>query len=121
MAARRAVLVGDAAHVVHPLAGQGLNLGLGDVRVLADILRSREAPRDPGEHALLRRYERARAEPVMRIRLATDGLQKLFDPRTAALLPSGLGEAAAGLRDLGWRAVASSSLLRRWLVSNAAL
>ncbi len=117
---RRVVLVGDAAHVVHPLAGQGLNLGLGDVRVLAQVLQGRESPRDPGEHALLRRHERARAEPVMRMRLATDGLHKLFD-RPGERLPGLPGAALTGLRDLGWRAVAASGALRRWLIAGAAL
>ena len=60
--APRAVLVGDAAHVIHPLAGQGLNLGFGDVEALIDILVSREIFRDCGDRALLRRYERTRAE-----------------------------------------------------------
>ena len=118
LAARRVALVGDAAHVVHPLAGQGMNLGFGDVQALADTLRGREAPRDPGERLLLRRYERARAEPVLAMRLATDGLQKLFDPGSA-LSQGPFGAPLAALRGLGWQAVASSGLLRRLLVSQA--
>src|SRR5690606_18526992 len=65
LVARRIALVGDAAHVVHPLAGQGMNLGFGDVDALAQVMAGRESPRDPGELGLLRRYERARAEPVL--------------------------------------------------------
>ncbi len=71
-------LVGDAAHNVHPLAGQGMNLGLRDARVLAETLTQRGAWRDCGDYALLRRYERARKEDVLAMQLTTDGLQKLF-------------------------------------------
>jgi ubiquinone biosynthesis UbiH/UbiF/VisC/COQ6 family hydroxylase len=118
LVAHRVALVGDAAHVVHPLAGQGMNLGFGDVQALADTMRGREAPRDPGERLLLRRYERSRAEPVLAMRLATDGLQKLFDPGSA-LSQGPFGAPLTALRGLGWQAVASSGLLRRLLVSQA--
>jgi ubiquinone biosynthesis UbiH/UbiF/VisC/COQ6 family hydroxylase len=74
----RLALVGDAAHVVHPLAGQGLNLGLQDVATLLDVLAGREPFRDAGDPVLLRRYERARAEPVALMRATTDGLARLF-------------------------------------------
>ncbi|MEF9996840.1 MAG: FAD-dependent monooxygenase [Burkholderiaceae bacterium] len=74
----RLVLVGDAAHIVHPLAGQGLNLGLQDVADLLRVLREREAFRELGDTVLLRRYERARAEPVALMRATTDGLARLF-------------------------------------------
>jgi len=71
-------LVGDAGHVIHPLAGQGLNLGLQDVRVLAAALAGREPMRDPGDARLLRRYERARAEPILAMDVLIDGLFSLF-------------------------------------------
>ena len=77
----RVALIGDAAHVVHPLAGQGVNLGFGDARALASVLRARAPHGDPGDFSLLRRYERSRAEDVLAMRLVTDGLQRLFHAR----------------------------------------
>jgi 2-polyprenyl-6-methoxyphenol hydroxylase-like FAD-dependent oxidoreductase len=71
-------LAGDAAHAVHPLAGQGLNLGLGDAATLAQVLSSKEYFRNYGDQRLLRRYERARKGEAAALRLATDGLQRLF-------------------------------------------
>jgi 2-polyprenylphenol 6-hydroxylase len=74
----RAVLIGDAAHVVHPLAGQGLNLGLLDCAVLADVLGQAEGGPFFGEHRLLRRYERRRRSENMLAAGALDGLERLF-------------------------------------------
>ena len=76
--AQRVALVGDAAHVVHPLAGQGMNLGLRDVTSLGDAIAGRESFRDCGDAAVLRRYERARKEDIGSMALTTDGLHKLF-------------------------------------------
>jgi 2-polyprenyl-6-methoxyphenol hydroxylase-like FAD-dependent oxidoreductase len=81
-------LAGDAAHAVHPLAGQGLNLGLGDALELATVLAGKEYFRSYGDMRLLRRYERARQGEAAALRLATDGLQRLFahtDPRVRSL------------------------------------
>ncbi len=74
----RIALVGDAAHRLHPLAGQGVNLGFQDAQELARVLRERGACADVGQYRLLRRYERARREAILAMTLATDGLQRLF-------------------------------------------
>ena len=71
-------MAGDAAHTVHPLAGQGLNLGLADAREVARVLHEREYWRGVGDEKLLRRYERSRKADVLAMGAATDGLQQLF-------------------------------------------
>jgi ubiquinone biosynthesis UbiH/UbiF/VisC/COQ6 family hydroxylase len=85
LVAPRVALVGDAGHVVHPLAGQGLNLGLQDARVLAEILTAREPGRDPGDYRLLRRYERRRAEPILAMDAVISGLFALYGARNAPI------------------------------------
>lgn len=108
--ASRVALIGDAAHVVHPLAGQGLNLGLQDVSMLLDVVSTRESFRDIGDTAVLRRYERSRAEAVGLMRLTTDGLAQLFasdDPL------------ARRLRNMGLAAVNRLSPLKNALIRQA--
>lgn len=76
--ARSWALAGDAAHNVHPLAGQGLNLGLADAQALAAVLHGRDYWRSVADLRLLRRYERERKAALVPMGLATDGLQQLF-------------------------------------------
>jgi len=84
--ADRIALVGDAAHVIHPIAGQGLNMGLKDVAALAEVIV--DAARlglDPGAPDVLERYQRWRRFDTMSMGLATDGLNRLFSNQSAVL------------------------------------
>lgn len=89
----RVALAGDAAHVIHPLAGQGANLGLQDARLLAEVLAARAPGRDPGDLPLLRRYARARAEAILAMGATVHGLHRLFGspaPMASRLRNAGL-------------------------------
>ena len=82
----RLALVGDAAHAIHPLAGQGVNLGLLDVAVIAEVIATAiNAGKDPGAIAVLRRYERWRRSDNLLMMAAMDGLNRLFSNADPAL------------------------------------
>lgn len=104
------VLIGDAAHVVHPLAGQGLNLGFGDVQALADTLATREAWRALGDERLLRRYARARAWPVRSMSWLTDALVHGFASDNTWIRE---------LRNRGMGLVDQTTPAKRWLAAQA--
>lgn len=102
----RLALLGDSAHVVHPLAGQGLNLGLGDVEALASAIGLY------GDHLprALRAYSRRRRAAVADMLAVTDGLYRLFGPA---------GSGVSELRDAGMALVHRTRIARQWLVSRA--
>ncbi len=103
-------LAGDAAHTVHPLAGQGLNLGLADVDQLATVLKGRAYWRSAGDQRLLRQYERSRKLDVMAMGTATDMLQNLFAKR---------GEPWQGARNWGLNEFDASAMVKRWVARRA--
>lgn len=112
--AARVALIGDAAHVVHPLTGHGVNLGLQDARVLAQVLcsaaRHVASPPDCGDPRLLRRYERRRSEEVTVVHGLTHGLHELFRARARPLVP---------LRNLGMNLVARMPVVTHFLARYA--
>jgi 2-polyprenylphenol 6-hydroxylase len=108
--AHRLALVGDAAHGVHPLAGQGVNLGFGDAQALANVLVERGPVGDAGAPILLERFARRRAEPVLAMHTVTDGLVRLFGPRTPWLRT---------LRNAGLSAVDRLPIIKRALAQPA--
>ncbi|NYT22271.1 FAD-dependent monooxygenase [Alcaligenaceae bacterium] len=111
MVAPGVALVSDAAHRVHPLAGQGLNLGLGDVQELLRVLVAKESYREVGDERVLNRYRRARAQPLLAMSMATDGLHRLFAARAAPVV---------ALRNLGMQAVDRLPAVKRFLIGGAA-
>ena len=104
------VLLGDAAHVVHPLAGQGLNLGLADVAALTLVIEQRETWRALGDEKLLRRYTRERVAPTWAMGQVTDGLLNLFAEPSPTVRE---------LRNRGLSLVNRLSPLKRWLTEQA--
>ena len=108
--AHRLALVGDAAHGVHPLAGQGVNLGFGDAAALSHVLAERGPVADPGTPMLLERFARRRAEPVLAMQTVTDGLARLFGPPAPWL---------SALRNAGLTAVDRLPLIKRALAQPA--
>ena len=108
--APRIALAGDAAHVIHPLAGQGLNLGFQDARALASVLRERAPAAGAGDFGLLRAYERSRAEPILAMEGMVDGLFRLFGSRN---------EAVSRLRNSGLNLTGRITVLKNLLVRHA--
>jgi ubiquinone biosynthesis UbiH/UbiF/VisC/COQ6 family hydroxylase len=108
--APKIALIGDAAHVMHPLAGQGLNLGLRDVAVLLNILGKREAFRSPSDPVLLRRYERQRQGDASALLWVTDKLKKLF---------SASSNTERQLRNWGLGLVNKSHFIKQRLIERA--
>ena len=104
-------LAGDAAHTVHPLAGQGLNLGLADAASLARVIAGREYWRSLGDEKLLRRYERSRKADVAAMGAVTDGLHGLFAQTNAPWQT---------LRNWGMSGFSRSGLLKNWVTRQAA-
>jgi 2-octaprenyl-6-methoxyphenol hydroxylase len=110
--ADRLALVGDAAHVIHPIAGQGLNMGLKDVAALAEVIV--DAVRlglDPGALAVLERYQRWRRFDTLAMGIATDGLNRLFSNRSDVLRL---------LRDVGLGLVDRLPALKQLFIREAA-
>lgn len=105
----RLALVGDAAHTIHPLAGQGVNLGFGDAKALAALLTSPDTL-DPGSARLLSHYARQRAEEVLAMQLVCDGLQKLFSCNYPGV---------AGLRNMGLNAANWLGPIKRQMMQQA--
>ena len=110
MVANRVALIGDAAHVVHPLAGQGMNLGFADIDALLAAVTRRDQASDCGDARTLARYARHRKEEVLLMQLTTDGLQRLFDTELAPLKV---------LRNLGMSALDKLPFLKRQLIRHA--
>lgn len=103
-------LVGDAAHRVHPLAGQGLNLGLGDVSQLIDTLKNKEKWYGVGDIRVLQRYKRARANPILAMRTATHALHQLFNIKAAPIMH---------MRNIGMNIANGVPMIKRFLIGNA--
>jgi len=110
MTSPRVALVGDAAHVVHPLAGHGMNLGFADVAQLVKTLSEREDHRGIGDDRVLARYERARKEDVLLMQLTTDGLARLFEADIEPLRV---------VRNFGLNLLDKLPVLKRRLISHA--
>ena len=109
--APRLALVGDAAHGIHPIAGQGLNLGLRDVGALVQVLADgMKLGLEAGDAQLLARYEKWRGLDAFTVALATDGLTRLFG------VP---GRTASAIRRLGMAGIQRTPVLKNWFMDEA--
>ena len=106
----RLVLVGDAAHQIHPLAGQGVNLGFRDVIVLTEVLSQKNTYQDIGDVMLLRHYERARKPDMLTMRHLTHGLHSLFGNEQPVLKK---------VRNWGLALTNQQSALKKYLIKQA--
>lgn len=107
----RLALIGDSAHGIHPIAGQGLNLGLRDVGALVEVLEEgRLIGLEPGDAQMLERYENWRGLDAFSVALATDGLTRLFG------VP---GKAASAVRRIGMAGVQRVPTLKSWFMDEA--
>ena len=111
MTAQRLALVGDAAHAIHPIAGQGLNLGFRDVAAIAEVLvEGARLGLDLGDQQLLTRYQRWRSLDALSVAFATDSLTRIYG------IP---GATASAVRRFGMGLVGRISPLRNKLMSEA--
>ena len=109
--AERIILVGDAAHHIHPMAGQGMNLGLRDVRQLHEMLTNTHALQDIGETTFLRQYERARRADIATMNTLTSGLDALFANESSM---------AKNIAGWGLKQLNRQSTLKKLLIQQAA-
>lgn len=111
LTAQRMALIGDAAHGMHPIAGQGLNLGLRDVGTLVHVLtEGMRLGLDPGDAQMLKRYQDWRALDSLMVMSATDGLTRLFG------IP---GRLPSAIRRFGMGLVQRTAPLKRWFMDEA--
>lgn len=108
----RVALVGDAAHQVHPMAGQGVNLGFRDVMKLSHLTTNMSQLQDIGDYSLLRSYERARKLDVFEMNQLTSGLDTLFSVNNAFV---------SKLTSWGMQLVGNQNLIKQKLIKHATL
>jgi 2-polyprenylphenol 6-hydroxylase len=111
LVADRLLLVGDAAHQIHPMAGQGMNLGLRDVRQLHELLTNTHAMQDIGEMTFLRKYARARQADIASMNMLTSGLDALFAVENSTV---------KNMAGWGFKQLNSQATVKKLLIQQAA-